>query len=45
MELLTATALLFCPIWPCQVLIAAVIAGAAGGAAASYLVIRAAKKA
>jgi len=43
MEVLT-TALVFCPTWPCRVLIAAVIAGAAAGAAASYLILRAVKR-
>jgi hypothetical protein len=42
MEVLT-TALLFCPTWPCGVLIASVIAGGAAGAAAGYLVANATK--
>jgi hypothetical protein len=43
MEVLT-TFLVFCRTWPCQVLITAVIAGAAAGAAVSYIVLRGAVK-
>jgi len=40
MEMLTAVALLFCRTWPCQVLITSVVAGAAAGGIAGYLLVK-----
>lgn len=36
MEMITAVALFYCRIWPCQALIVAAGAGAAAGAVAGY---------
>jgi len=37
MELIMAIALLYCPTWPCKVLIVAAATGAAVGGATGYL--------